>query len=122
MEEEPSDRELEILKALWELGEGSVRQVREKLCPEGELAFNTIQTQLRTMDEKGLVEHRASGRTFLYRPLYSRERHSSRFLDKVFNGAMDELVLSLLSGRKVSRGELARLERVVAEAKKKTKP
>src|SRR5215471_3957677 len=84
----PSERELDILKVLWELGSGSVRQVHEALCPGGELAFNTVQTMLRIMEDKGLVEHRAEGRTFIYVPKYSRERVTSRFLNKVFDGAL----------------------------------
>src|SRR6266481_10013714 len=81
----PTGRELDILKVLWELGSGSVRQVRESLCPGGELAFNTVQTLLRIMEDKGLVEHRAEGRTFIYIPRYSRERVATRFLNKVFD-------------------------------------
>ena len=57
----PSERELEILKVLWELGSGSVRDVHARMCPEGELAFNTIQTLLRIMEDKGLVGHRSQG-------------------------------------------------------------
>ncbi|MBX6315715.1 MAG: BlaI/MecI/CopY family transcriptional regulator, partial [Isosphaeraceae bacterium] len=55
----PSQRELEVLKVLWELGSGSVREVHQRMCPAGELAFNTVQTLLRIMEEKGLVGHRA---------------------------------------------------------------
>ena len=83
----PTDREMEILKVLWELREGSVRDVHERLAPESGLHFNTIQTQLRIMDRKRLVAHRRTGRTFIYRPLCSREQVSSQFLHKVFNGA-----------------------------------
>jgi predicted transcriptional regulator len=57
----PSESELDILKVLWKLGSASVRAVHEELCPGGELAFNTIQTLLRIMEEKGLVRHRAEG-------------------------------------------------------------
>ena len=57
----PTGRELEILKVLWELGPTNVRQVRERLCPNGELAFTTVQTLLRIMDEKGLVTHKSAG-------------------------------------------------------------
>ena len=46
-ETSPSERELEILKVLWELGPASVREVHERLCPHGELAFNTIPSALR---------------------------------------------------------------------------
>ena len=49
----PSGREMDILKVLWELGPASVRDVCRRMCPNGELAFNTIQTLLRIMDEKG---------------------------------------------------------------------
>jgi predicted transcriptional regulator len=114
----PSDRELEILKALWKLGESSVRQVLEELAPAGQLAFNTVQTQLRIMADKGLVRHRAQGRTFLYRPVYSREAASKRFLSKVYDGALRELVLTLLRSQRLSSDELADLERLIAEARK----
>ena len=68
----PSERELDVLKVLWELGSGSVRAVHQRLCPSGELAFTTVQTLLRIMEEKGLVEHRTEGRTFVYTPTHSR--------------------------------------------------
>src|SRR5437764_10263233 len=105
---------MEILKALWELGSASVREVRERMCPNGELAFNTVQTLLRIMDEKGLVTHRLEGRTFVYSPRCSRERVTSRFLQKVFDGALDQFVLSVLSTRDVSAAELRELERLIA--------
>ncbi|HEV3237104.1 MAG TPA: BlaI/MecI/CopY family transcriptional regulator [Gemmataceae bacterium] len=114
----PSERELEILKALWELGSASVRQVHDLLCPEGELAFNTIQTMLRIMEDKGLVEHRSEGRTFIYVPKYSRERVSSRFLNKVFDGALDQLVVSMLRAKDASADELKDLEKLIAKARR----
>jgi predicted transcriptional regulator len=114
----PSERELEILKVLWELGSGSVREVHERMCPTGELAFNTVQTLLRIMEAKGLVEHRSEGRTFIYIPRYSRERVTSRFLHKVFDGALNELVLSLLQAKDASADELKELERLIAKARR----
>jgi predicted transcriptional regulator len=119
-EQVPSERELEILKALWELGSGSVREVHEHLCRSGEVAFNTVQTQLRIMEEKkGLVTHRADGRTFVYSPCYSREQLTARFLNKVFGGAMDQLVLSLLQAHDATPDELRELERLIARARKR---
>ena len=85
-ENEPSPRELDVLKALWGLGSGSVREVHERMCPDGELAFNTVQTLLRIMEDKGLIRHRAEGRTFIYEPIYSRDRVTSRLLHRVFDG------------------------------------
>jgi predicted transcriptional regulator len=115
----PSPRELDVLKALWELGSGSVREVHEKMCPGGELAFNTVQTLLRIMDDKGLVRHRARGRTFVYEPVYRRDTVTSRLLHRVFDGALDQVVMSLLQAKDATEEELKGLERLIAEARKK---
>ena len=116
----PSERELDILKVLWELGSGSVRQVHERLRPSADLAFNTVQTLLRIMEDKGLVGHRTEGRTFIYHPTCSRERVASRFLNKVFDGALDQFVLSILGARDAgaSADELKELERLIARARR----
>lgn len=115
----PTDRELEILKVLWEIREGSVRDVHSRLVEESGLHFNTIQTQLRIMDTKGLVANRRDGRTLLYRPLCTREQVSSRFLHKVFDGAVSELVLNMLRSEKLSEKELRNLESLIAKARQK---
>ena len=114
----PSERELDLLKVLWELREASVREVRQHLAKHRDAAFNTVQTQLRNMEEKGLVAHRAEGRTFIYRPIYTREQMSSRLLHKVFDGALDQLMLSMLRAKDVSDTELEELERLVADSRR----
>ena len=83
-----------------------------------------MQTLLRIMEDKGLVAHRTDGRTFIYIPRYSRERVASRFLSKVFDGALDQLVLSMLQVQDVSPKELKELERLIARARreKETRP
>jgi predicted transcriptional regulator len=118
----PSERELELLKVLWELGSGSVREVHERMCPNNELAFNTVQTMLRNMEDKGLVGHRSEGRTFIYTPRHSRERVTARFLNKVFDGALDQLVLTLLQTHDTSAEELKELERLIARARRDKQP
>ncbi len=115
----PSGRELEILKILWDAGPASVREVHERMCPDGELAYNTVQTLLRIMDEKGLVTHQERGRTFVYKPKHTREREMSRLLDKVFDGALDQFVTSLLKSTNISSSELRRIERIIAGARRK---
>ena len=118
-EPSPSGREIEILKVLWELHSASVREVYEHMCPREELAFNTIQTLLRIMDDKGLVKHSVRGRTFVYSPAYSREQETARFLDKVFDGAMDQFVATLLKSRRSSPRELEQLHDLIASARRK---
>ncbi len=118
----PTQRELAILKALWDLGEGSVRQVYERLRDDLDIVQNTVQAFLRTMEEKGLVTHRQEGRSFIYRPVVPKERTSrsllSSLLDRVFDGAIDELVASALSVRKPKADELLRLRELVEEAER----
>ncbi len=111
----PTGRELEILKVLWDLGSASVRQVRERLCPKEELAFTTIQTFLRLMDDKGFVSHKRHGRAFVYTPLYSRDRVTSSFVDRLFDGAMDQVIVSMLSTTDASPEELKQLEKIIAQ-------
>jgi predicted transcriptional regulator len=115
----PSPRELDVLKALWAIGSGSVREVHKQMCPGGELAFNTVQTLLRIMEDKGLIRHRALGRTFVYEPIYSRDRVTARLLHRVFDGALDQAVLSLLQATDATEDDLRGLERIIALARKR---
>jgi len=113
----PTQRELEILKVLWDRGEATVREVYEELARELPIVQNTVQAFLRTMEQKGLVTHRTEGRSFVYRPVRPKEQTSkkllSRLLDRVFDGAIDQLVESVLSVRKPTREELDKLRSIV---------
>lgn len=115
----PSGREIEILKILWELGPATVREVHQRMSQDTPLAFNTVQTLLRIMDEKGLVKHRLRGRTFVYTARHRREHETSRLLDKLFDGAVDQFVVSLLRTSDPSASELKRLEEIIAAARKR---
>jgi predicted transcriptional regulator len=110
---------MEILKVLWERGPSSVRDVYRQLAQGEDLAYNTVQTLLRIMEEKTLVEHHAEGRTFVYTPRYSRDESASRFLDRVFDGAADQLVLSLLRTERISTEEMERMQTLIADARQK---
>ncbi|MDB5321253.1 MAG: blaI 4 [Phycisphaerales bacterium] len=117
----PTERELEILKVLWDRGEGSVREVFEAMSATAEIVQNTVQAFLRTMEEKGLVRHRVVGRTFIYQPVRRRaeteKRLVSGMLNRVFDGAIDQLVQSALSLRKPTAAELTKLEELIRQHK-----
>lgn len=117
----PTGRETDILNVLWDLGSGSVRDVHAAMPTVGDepVAYNTVQTLLRIMDGKQLVAHTVAGRTFVYRPCYSREQIAARFLDRVFDGAAAELVLSLIRAEKVSPVELDRMHTLIAAARRR---
>jgi BlaI family transcriptional regulator, penicillinase repressor len=115
----PTPRELEILKVLWENGTSSVSDVHRLLRPTDgkQPASNTIQTLLRIMETKGLVRHQLDGRTFRYEPVFSREESAARFLDRVFDGAASQLLLSLLKAEKIPPNELAELQALLKQAR-----
>jgi predicted transcriptional regulator len=122
----PTERELDILKVLWDREEATVREVYEELRPRLPIAQNTVQAFLRTMEEKGLVRHRLEGRTFIYEPVLRRQQTTQQLagqlLQKAFDGAIDQLVQSVLSLRRPTAVELSRLEELIAEARAKRKP
>src|SRR3984893_12250111 len=115
----PTSRELEILKVLWDQGPSSVRSVHRELARYEDLAYNTVQTLLRIMEDKGLVEHHVEGRSFIYTPCYSRDESAARFLDRVFDGAAAQLVLSLLRAELIPPDELDRVQAMIAAARGK---
>jgi predicted transcriptional regulator len=114
----PSDRELDILKVFWEVGEAPVRTIHQKMAPNGEFALTTIQTLVRIMAEKGFLQVRNVNRTLYYKPCYTIEQAGSRFLHKVFDGAVDRLVLSMLRAENLSTEELAEIEQLIVQARK----
>jgi BlaI family penicillinase repressor len=83
-----------------------------------ELAYNTVQTLLRIMEDKGLVEHRVDGRTFIYTARFSRDESARRFLNRVFDGAASQLLLSLLRSESVTNTELDHLQAMIDEARR----
>jgi predicted transcriptional regulator len=116
----PTPGEVEILKVLWESGPCSVRDVYEQLAAQRTVAYNTVQTLLRLMETKRLVAHHVEGRTFIYTARYSRDQSAVRFLERVFDGAADQLVQSLLRSERVSRAELLRMEEMIAAARRRS--
>lgn len=114
----PSERELDLLKVMWRLGEAKVRDIHDALCPDGECAFTTVQTLVRIMLQKGFVTKRSEGRTDFYTPIYTLENATSRFVDKLFDGAVDKFVLNMISAEDVSAEEMRELERMIAKARR----
>jgi BlaI family transcriptional regulator, penicillinase repressor len=115
----PTTRELEILKVLWDMGQASVRAVHRALASAEDIAYNTVQTLLRIMERKGLVRHHVEGRTFVYTPCFSRDESAARFLDRVFDGAASELVLSLLRAERIPPRELEQMQTMIATARRR---
>ncbi len=117
-----TDRELEILKILWARGQASVREVQDDLIKgAGPVAYSTVQTLLNIMeDKKGLVRHTVEGRTFIYASRKPADRTirdlTRRFVDRVFDGALDRVMVALLDAQAPDAAELKKLRTVIDEA------
>lgn len=116
------DLQLAIMKVLWTRGEATVSEVHKELANDRDLAYTTMATMLRKMEVRRLVAHRAEGRSFVYRAVVE-EAVVSRgmaddLLERLFEGSLADMVSHLLSTRELSRAELSKLERLIAERKK----
>jgi predicted transcriptional regulator len=123
----PTERELQALKVLWQLGQATVREITAAINERGAgLAYTTVLSLLQVMEQKGLVGHTATGKVYTYFARVDRDRTFRRlargFLDRVFDGALDEYVLHALEARRLSPAELERLEQLLAEAKASQPP
>jgi len=112
-----TERELDVMSVLWELGDATVAEVRERMPVE--LAYTTVLTVLRVLEEKGHVGHTQEGRAHRYHPLVDREVAGGsalrRIVRKVFRGSPEMLLTQLVSDRELSREELEGLRRRLDE-------
>ena len=114
------DLQLRIMRVLWNLGPASVAQVQDRL--EGDpLAYTTVATMLRKMEDRGLVRHREHQRRFIYEAAVTAEdvtrSMADDLVDRLFEGSLADAVSHLLETREVSPRELARLEQLIQERK-----
>lgn len=116
------DLQLKIMQVLWQRGECAVGDVFAEISKRRDLAYTTIATMLRKMEARKLVKHRVEGRAFIYRAAIDADAVTSgmsgHLLDRLFQGSLSELVCHLLETRDVSRDELAKIEKLIAERKK----
>ena len=120
----PTDRELEALKVLWEQSEATVREVCNAMNTAGEeLAYTTVLSLLQVMEQKGLVAHRREGKAYVYLPRVDRDKTlgglAAGFLERVFDGSLDEYLVHALGTRKVTKRELDQIEAILSAARKK---
>jgi BlaI family penicillinase repressor len=117
------DLQLAIMRVLWDLGEATVTDVHKALLDDRGLAPTTIATMLKKMEDKGVVEHRADGRKFIYRPTMSQDQVTRGMVadltERLFAGSPMALVTHLVSRHEIDASELSELERMIAETKRK---
>ncbi|HCU11954.1 MAG TPA: BlaI family transcriptional regulator [Gemmatimonadetes bacterium] len=110
------NRELDVMRVLWDLGSGTVTDVRERLPVD--LAYTTVLTILRNLEEKAYVSRVAEGRAHRYSPrvgrLAARRSAIARVVDTLFHGAPEELIAHMVEDRTLTARDVRRLRALIA--------
>jgi predicted transcriptional regulator len=117
-----TQRELDVMSVLWERGEATVTEIRDRVDPD--LAYTSVSTIVRTLELKGYVAHRrGEGKTHVYFPVVDAETAGEsvlgRVLDKVYGGSPIKLLAHLIERRRLSDKELARMRELLKDSGKK---
>ncbi len=106
----------EILKAIWEVENGAVSDILEKL-PEPKPAYNTVATVVKVLERKGYVGHRTFGKTNVYYPLVSGKEYAQHIVREAFTGffkgSINQMVSPLIKNRDISLAELEELKQML---------
>lgn len=114
--------EQRVMEVLWSSGSGTVSEVLAAVDTPKPLAFNTVQTMLRILEQKGYVKHKEEGRAFRYFPLVDKataSRSAVRHVVRRFFGSPGALALNLLQSEDLSPEELARIRKLIAQAEER---
>jgi predicted transcriptional regulator len=120
----PSERELEVMAVLWDLGSGTVAEVRKLLNElyEPDVAYTTVLTMLRSLRAKGWARVEEEGRAHRYFPAVARDsarrRSLRRLTNLLYNGSRELLLTELVSDRRLRTSDLQRL-RILVDAQLK---
>ena len=117
-----TEAELRVMEVLWRLERATVADVTEALPPPP-LAYNSVLTTLRILEQKGHVTHEEAGRAFIYRPLIARDAAAQsavkNVVEKFFGNSAGELALRLIESERPSSEELDRLRSLIERYEEK---
>jgi len=114
-----TDVELELMNILWKLTEGSVSDVIEHLSQDRELAYTSVSTILRILEQKGVLKARKEGRGHVYIPTLKKSDYEAKtvkhIVEKVFDGTPMALVKQLLGSGTIDEKEIKELQKILAQ-------
>ena len=112
-----TEAELRLMKILWRRGESAVTDLVAALPESEPLAYNSVLTTIRILEQKGYVAHRQEGRAFIYRSSVAEDEASRsevrNVLSRFFGNSREQLVLSLLGDEEIGSEELERLKEAI---------
>src|SRR5580704_16975461 len=113
----PTDLELEILKVIWERGQGTVREVFQDLLKQRKIAYTTVLTMMGVLERKGHLTKEAGERAYVYTPTVPQDEMVKTMVDefvgRVFNGSAQPLLVHLVGDKRIDPRELAEVEKLV---------
>jgi BlaI family transcriptional regulator, penicillinase repressor len=113
-------QELEIMKLVWQRGNATVRDIYEALLERRKIAYTTVMTMMKILETKGYLKKRRHDRAFIYRPAQPKNQIIGRmireFIDRVFNGSAEPLLVHLVKSRRLREKDLQQIVRMVEEA------
>lgn len=122
---QPTQAELEILRILWDFGPSTVRDIHEKISPEGETGYTTTLKTMQNMHEKGYLERKPQGRSHLYQALLAEEDLQQTllggFLKIAFGGSAKKLVLQALGNHNTTQEEISEIRQLLNEIEQNQK-
>jgi predicted transcriptional regulator len=111
------------MDVLWQKGAASVQQVLDALTQKPPLAYNSVLTTIRILENKGYVEHVKEGRAHIYRPMVEREQATRseirHLVNRFFGNSHELLVLNILEDRGLEAKELKRLRQLLQAKEQK---
>ena len=117
-----TEQELEIMKIVWELGTATVRDVYEALRKRRKIAYTTVMTMMSILQQKKRLKRKLEDRAYVYEPLQPREQVINsmvrEFINRVFDGSAQPLLVHLVEDRKVSEQDLREITRMIKESAK----
>jgi predicted transcriptional regulator len=113
-------QELEIMKVVWGLERATVRDVYEALRERRKIAYTTVMTMMNILEAKKYLKKQAQDRAYVYQTTRPRSEVIKamvhEFVDRVFNGSAEPLLVHLIKDRRLSKKELEKVARVIEEA------
>lgn len=115
-----TEAELRLMNVLWDKGEATIGEVTEALTGKPALAYSSVLTTMRIMEQKGYVAHKQRGRAFVYEPLVDRQTASRsalrQLMSRFFDNSPGLLVLNVLEDEEIDAKELKRLRALINKA------
>ena len=113
-----TEAELRLMDVLWNRGKASVADVTAALPPPP-IAYNSVLTTMRILEQKGYVRHEEEGRAYIYIPVVEREQAEQSAVDQLvnrfFNNSAGNLALKLVESKELDKTELARLKALIEQ-------